>query len=228
MIADKDKLALMLTHRCTRNCPGCANEGKHLLKKDMDLDVIDASLDLAHQKGIEWICLYGGEPSLYSDVMVVAELIKQKGFKCEITTNYDKPDVIEQLDGIVDRIVISCYQNQSEYPHRDNFKSELILNTTLWKDTFKDFEELDRFIDKYSMQFDDLEFQCPTNTSNYCEDSNAFLEELKDKCAKQGEIMLYRGFTLAQGVPNPLKVWPDGSVSSNWLWSVGLPNLLKD
>ena len=46
---------------------------------------------------------------MYPQVVEIAKMIKEEGFYSKIFTNYDFPEVIEQLDGIIDIIRISYY-----------------------------------------------------------------------------------------------------------------------
>ena len=46
---------------------------------------------------------------MHPQVVEIAKMIKEEGFYSKIFTNYDFPEVIEQLDGIIDIIRISYY-----------------------------------------------------------------------------------------------------------------------
>ncbi len=84
--------------------------------------------------------------------------------KLILTTNYSKPDIIKQLDGIIDNFNISFY-NQNILPKQKDFKSDITLNVLLHKKQLNTKDELDNFIDKYK-EYGQLKF----STLSICND----------------------------------------------------------
>ena len=91
-------MSIVTTHKCQLNCPFCVDmHGK--TNEEISIDNV--------------ILLVGGEPTLHSKIVQIAECVKSNGFKCILTTNYQRPDVILRLDGVVDCFNISYYQSKN-------------------------------------------------------------------------------------------------------------------
>ena len=84
-----------LTDRCNLNCVGCWCHsdflGKSKLKKfdDLPYELVKKLIEDLHKLGIKEIMLSGsGEPFMYPRIMDVITLIKKKGIKLNIVTNF--------------------------------------------------------------------------------------------------------------------------------------------
>lgn len=142
-----DYMSIVTTHKCQLNCPFCVDLHE---KNDEEISVesVTNALAFAKAKGIRDILLVGGEPTLHSKIVQIAECVKSNGFKCILTTNYQRPDVIRRLDGIVDCFNISYY-GQHELPKQKWFKSDITLSVLIYKNRFSGKEDFDRFIDTH-------------------------------------------------------------------------------
>ena len=108
----------------------------------------------------------GGEPTLHPQVVEIAKMIKEKGFFTKIFTNYDFPEVIKQLDGIIDIIRISYYGNM-QLPHQKDFKSKITLKLMLTKETFPTIEQLIDFINEHRNDFYDIKIHTLMQNNDY-------------------------------------------------------------
>ena len=72
---------------------------------------------------------------MHPQVVEIAKMIKEEGFYSKIFTNYDFPEVIEQLDGTIDIIRISYY-GPIQLPNQKDFKSKITLKIMLTKENF--------------------------------------------------------------------------------------------
>ena len=82
-----------------------------------------------------------GEPTLHPQVVEIAKMVKEAGFFSKIFTNYDFPEVVKQLDGIIDIIRISYY-GPMQLPNQKDFKSKITLKIMLTKETFPTLQSL--------------------------------------------------------------------------------------
>ena len=222
-----DYVCLVVTHECNRNCQFCIDEYRGR-NEVMTMDIVDKGLKFAKELGAVDILLLGGEATLHPDIVKIAKKVKKAGFNCILTTNYTKPNVVKALDGIVDSFNISYY-NQKELPHKDEFKSDLTLSTIIWDGRFENREDLDRFIDKYSQQFDSLKFSTLSIANEWCEEKQkvSWLDELPNKkdilLFREQLGHIYRGYPierndvlLVEGQQDSYKVFPDGEISDSW------------
>ena len=140
-------MSVVLTHECNMKCPFCIDEYRGRCEYISMTDVLKA-IEFAKEKNIKDILLIGGEPTLHPRVLDIAMYFKKAGFRVIMTTNYTNPEVVKQLDGIVDCFNISYY-NQKELPRQKDFKSDLTINTIIHKKQLSSKIELDAFIEKY-------------------------------------------------------------------------------
>lgn len=144
-----DYLNLIVTHECNLKCPFCVDQyrGESLYISEQD---VKKALDFARDSGhIKDILLIGGEPTLHPYIVEIAKTVKEYGFNCIMTTNYKLPDVVKELDGIVDSFNISYY-SQKTLPKQSEFKSDLTLHTLIHKKQLNTKEKLDAFIALHS------------------------------------------------------------------------------
>ncbi|MFI3307648.1 MAG: radical SAM protein [Mycoplasmatota bacterium] len=181
---NSNKLLIILTKECNRKCKFCIdrpnrNYYKHS-KKFIDLDTVKNILEFAKEKNIKTVALNGGEPTLHPDVVEIAKLVKSYGFELKIFTNYDYPEVIKKLDGIVDIIRVSYY-GPMKLPKQSDFKSKLTVKIMLKKDTFPTIDDLISFINKYRDDFTNIKIHTLMQNNDYSIKSQVdFLEYLNE------------------------------------------------
>ena len=166
-----NKLLIILTKECNRNCPFCIDRPNRNYYKDYNgkyikLETVKDILQFAEENNIKTIALNGGEPTLHPQVVEIAKLIKEKGFFLKIFTNYDFPEVLKKLDGIVDVIRISYY-GPMDLPNQKDFKSKITLKIMLTKQTFPKLEQLIEFIQEHAKDFYDIKIHTLMQNNDY-------------------------------------------------------------
>lgn len=165
-----DKLLIILTKECNRNCAFCIDRPNRKYYKDykpyIDIETVKDILKFAEENNIKTIALNGGEPTLHPKVVEIARMIKEKGFALKIFTNYDFPEVIKKLDGIVDIIRISYY-GPMELPKQQDFKSKITLKIMLTKYTFPTLEQLIEFVQNNADNFYDIKIHTLMQNNDY-------------------------------------------------------------
>jgi len=138
---------LVLTHQCNMKCPFCVDEYRGS-DEYISLENVQRAIDHALHEQLDDVLLIGGEPTLHPQVLLIAQMVKEAGFRVIMTTNYTKPDVVKQLDGIVDCFNISYY-HQKELPKQVDSYSDLTLHTLIHDKFLATHQQLDEFIDKH-------------------------------------------------------------------------------
>lgn len=155
-----DYMSIILTHACQLKCLFCVDIYRtQNIEEEISLENIQKALDFAKLNNIKDILLVGGEPTLHSKIIIIAKMVKNYGFKCVLTTNYQRPDIIKSLDGIIDCFNISYY-GQTKLPKQKDFQSDLTLSVLLYSGRFTK-DEFDKFIDNYK---DDMHLKFSTLT----------------------------------------------------------------
>ena len=93
-------------------------------------------------------------------------MIKESGYFLKIFTNYDFPEVVKQLDGIVDITRISYY-GPMQLPNQKDFKSKITLKIMLTKETFPTLQDLIDFINKHRSDFYDIKIHTLMQNNDY-------------------------------------------------------------
>ena len=170
---------VIVTNQCNRKCPFCIAQ-KNTNKTEntfLQLKNIEKAIEFAKKENIKTIALTGGEPTLHPNIIKIAEMFHVNGFDLALYTNYDFPEIVRKLDGLVNHIFVSYYGQQ--VPKQSDLKKpQLIMTILLLKDYFKSMEDLDKFIENYK---DDaiLLFNVPVNVNDYCEEQTCdFLDEI--------------------------------------------------
>lgn len=193
-------LNVILTNKCNRMCPGCIAKKNTSKTKDtfLSLSNVEKAIEFGKQEGIKTVALTGGEPTLHPNVLKIAKMFRFNGFDVAIYTNYDFPEKVKALDGIVNRVFASYYGQKMPTQSEFSF-SQIIITTLLLKNYFKTITDLDNFIYKYR-QTTSLLFTVPVNVNDYCEENTCdFLDEISKKSylpltLPDGTIMqLYNG-----------------------------------
>lgn len=170
---------VIVTNQCNRKCPFCIAQ-KNTNKTGttyLSLDSIEKAIDFAKNENIKTIALTGGEPTLHPHIIEIAEMFHQNGFDLALYTNYDFPETVKKLDGLVNHIFVSYYGQKM--PKQEELKNtQLIMTILLLKEHFKTIQDLDKFIDTYRKDAI-LLFNVPVNVNDYCEEQTCdFLDEI--------------------------------------------------
>lgn len=196
-IQTKDFMHVMITHRCENHCPFCfdANCGKEV---DITIHNFEKILKVAKEKELKEITFVGGEPTLHPNVIELAKLVKENGFKLIVTTNYSRPEIVKALDKYVDSFNISWY-HQATLPNPKEFTADITLSSLIFKGQLDSKEKLDEFIDKYQDKYI-LKFATLVPYNEWCKKrcNVDFLDNIVDDVERfelfgQIEGMTYRG-----------------------------------
>ena len=221
--------SLVVTHECNKKCPFCIDKYRGNCEY-ISLSNVEKSLIEAKRANVKDILIVGGEPTLHPDIVKIATLIKEKGFRSIMTTNYSKPEIVKQLDGLVDCFNISFY-NQKELPKQSDFTTDITITALIHKKQLSTKKELDDFIDKFKnhghLKFSTLsvcnEWTKANQSVTYLENLNAEKVILFDEI----EGLIYNGFVIKRydKVINDnsfqsLKMHVDGEISRSWFRSL--------
>lgn len=220
-----DYMSIVVTHKCQLNCPFCIDaHGK--TNEEINTYALIKALNFAKDKNIKDILLVGGEPTLHPNIVEIAELVKAKGFRCILTTNYCRPDIVKKLDGIVDCFNISYY-DQLELPKQKDYKSDLTLSVLLWKNRFSP-KEFERFIDEHKEDMH-LKFSTLTICNEWTRERQyvEWLDDLPFECSTIlfDEIVgqIYKGCIIKRydkvintNAVQSYKCHVDGTISQDW------------
>jgi hypothetical protein len=164
---------IVVTHRCNRHCAFCCD--KYVNKYDDIVKIEDVKRYLdwfkehdAKIKKIQDIMILGGEPTMVGIpyLQEICDLIHSyesngHNWKVSLTTNNYSGKQIEQLDGYVDYLNISVYNNQDLLDGKLDYdfkKSELVYAILLSKAAFPTHSSFDDFIDKTREKGCDVKF----------------------------------------------------------------------
>lgn len=144
----QDYMSVVLTHECNRSCSFCIDKyrgnNEYITMKNVEKAIL-----VGKENGIKDILLIGGEPTLHPNVVEISKKFKEASFRTIMTTNYGFPEVVKQLDGIIDCFNISFY-NQKDLPKQSDFISDLTIHALIYKNRLDSKEKIDSFIDTYS------------------------------------------------------------------------------
>lgn len=169
----KENLTLWVTHECNMNCVFCRDSNHKSIKGFMSLSEVENNLKIAKRNEIKTILIGGGEPTLHKNIVDIAKMCKNYGFFTVITTNYTFPDIIKKLDGIVDTINISVYnENIDRIPNQSDFISTLCLKVLIYKGRWDNKSEFDSFIDFYKQKVPNIVFGCMRGHTKWCLEHN--------------------------------------------------------
>jgi len=220
-----DYMNIVLTHECNRRCQFCVDQYRGR-KEYISKSKVEQALGFAKWEGIKDILLTGGEPTLHPDVVEIAQMVYKHGFRVIMTTNYGRPEVVKQLDGIVDCFNVSVY-DQPALPQQSDFVSDLTLHTLIHKLRLGTKQELDEFIDRRG-GMGHLKFSTLSPCNEWCV-RNQHVEYLDDLDARWvvlfNEMLgqVYRGATIKRydkvfrnSAKQSLKCHVDGAITYSW------------
>lgn len=223
---DTDYMIIVTTHECGRNCPFCIDKYRGR-REYISLDNVEVALDYAERLKVRDIFLTGGEPTNHPDIVEIARRVKNRGFNLVMTTNYENPETMKALDGIVDSFNISFY-NQKELPNQSDFKSDITLSTIIWQSRFPTQKDLDDFIDKYEKLYY-LKFSTLNSANDWCVERK-YVDYLNDLPNSEYvyafefyPAQIYRGHIIMRAdlphIENDVRPWimfPDGEITDSW------------
>lgn len=223
---DSDYFIIVTTHECGRRCPFCIDKYRGR-KEYISLDNVEKALDYAETLKVKDIFLTGGEPTKHPDIVEIAKRVKKRNFNLVMTTNYENPDVMKQLDGIVDSFNVSYY-DQKELPDQKDYKSDITLSTIIWQERFLTQKDLDDFIDKFEKKYY-LKFSTLNSANNWCVKRKFvdYLDNLPNaeyvRVFEFYPAQIYRGHVIMRAdLPHiennvrPWKMFPNGEISDSW------------
>lgn len=83
---------------CNFRCPFCHNSELFMGKPEKLMEDEEFFAFLKSRKGLlDGVCVSGGEPTLYKDLPVFLEKIKEMGFLVKLDTNGYRPQVLKEL-----------------------------------------------------------------------------------------------------------------------------------
>lgn len=100
------RVRLLLTYSCNAKCFYCHNEGQAMPEKTLINHVFVKNL--LEMVDIHEIVLSGGEPTMNSDVVNIAKVIRQSGdIRLSITTNGSNTETLCRLGDYLDKVRVS-------------------------------------------------------------------------------------------------------------------------
>ena len=223
---DTDYFIIVTTHECGRKCPFCVDKYRGR-NEYISLGDVERGLDYAKTLNVKDIFLTGGEPTNHPNIVEIAKMAKKRNFNVVMTTNYENPDVMKNLDGIVDSFNVSYYE-QKELPDPKQFESDITLSTIIWQDRFPTLRDLDDFISKFEKQYY-LKFSTLNSANDWCLKRKKvdYLDNLPNaKYIRVFEFypaQIYRGHVIMRAdLPHiennvrPWKIFPNGEISDSW------------
>jgi len=197
---------------CNFKCPYCYNIS--LIKSDeqsssniSEREIFDF---LKTRKGkLDAVCISGGEPTMFEEIVGFAGEIKEMGFQVKIDTNGSNPDMLRKLikSGNVDYVAMDIKNTPEKYPvtigvpdydispikESISYLLSHVVSYEFRTTVVKDFHTKDDLLlmaniikgtDKYFLQgFDGLKETLATNLNAYSE------TEMKELCRCVREIL---------------------------------------
>lgn len=218
-------MSLVVTHACTRKCPFCIDKYRGN-DEYMSLETVGKAIEYGLKNSIKDALIVGGEPTLHPQIAEIVIMLKVAGFRVILTTNYDNPEVIARLDGLVDCFNISYY-NQKDLPSQCDMASDLTIHALIHARQLNTQEKLDKFIDDHQDK-GHLKFSTLTVCNDWTERNRQvdYLDQLEcDWIVLFNEIMgqEYRGTIIKRydrvvnhTAMQSTKVHVDGEISTSW------------
>lgn len=103
---------------CNFRCPFCHNSELFMGKPEKLMEDEEFFAFLKSRKGLlDGVCVSGGEPTLYKDLPVFLEKIKEMGFLVKLDTNGYRPQVLKDLVGnkLVDYVAMDVKNSPATY-----------------------------------------------------------------------------------------------------------------
>jgi pyruvate formate lyase activating enzyme len=113
----------IFTIDCNLRCPFCYNAPLFLENKpkEMSIYLVFKKL-LSRKKFTKYVCITGGEPSVYPDLSDFIRLLHNDGFKVKLDTNGLNPFVLEQCLKYLDYVAMDIKTSIKKYTRLDSRK----------------------------------------------------------------------------------------------------------
>ena len=138
--------AVLFLGRCNFKCGFCSNKElvlQHEKIKSIQFENIKDSLEKSREF-IDGIVITGGEPTIYPDIGILCEEIKNLGFKVKLDTNGSNPDILKELlqKNLVDFVAMDIKTSFENYKEITGSKIALgkIKESILIVSKFPDYE----------------------------------------------------------------------------------------
>lgn len=225
-----DYMNLIVTHECDRRCPFCVDKyvgGAGM----MSLAVVEKALEFGQKEGIRDVLLIGGEPTSHPEIVRIARMVKEAGFRVVMTTNYSRPEVVRELDAVLDCLNVSYYR-QRELPLQKDFRADLTLHTLIHSDQLSTRKLLDEFIDahrenghlKFSTLVAATKWAARRQEVPYLDGLDCTWVVLFNELLGQiyrGAIIKRYDRIINQHAHQSWKCHPDGQITPSWEWHRG-------
>ena len=121
---------------CNFRCGYCYNSDlvfKHLSMPQISDKEIFSFLE-SRTRYLQGVCITGGEPTLYPDLIEFCSKVKKLGYLVKLDTNGTNPELLEKLLKIVDYVAMDIKSSLDKYPdvvgvkvNIDNIKKSISL-----------------------------------------------------------------------------------------------------
>ena len=113
----------VFTIDCNLRCPFCSNAPLFLENKPDEMSIyLVLKILKSRKKFTRYVCITGGEPTIYSDLPEFIRLLYNDGFKIKLDTNGLNPDILEKCLPYLDYIAMDIKTSFKKYPRLDSRK----------------------------------------------------------------------------------------------------------
>ena len=125
----------VFTGGCNLRCPFCHNSSLvHSLGEEIEEEEFFAFLD-SRKSRLEGVCVSGGEPTIYRDLIPFLYRIKELGYLVKLDTNGYRPAALKEAvtSGLVDYVAMDIKNSKESYARTvglENFDIKPILEST--------------------------------------------------------------------------------------------------
>lgn len=130
---------------CDFRCPYCQNRDLVLNYKNMPTIKEEEVLDFLQKKNkwLDGVCITGGEPLLYKDVVGFIKKVKEIGLLVKLDTNGTNPELLKKLINLVDYVAMDIKAPIEEYDNVTRVKvnkEEIQKSVDILKEGKVDYE----------------------------------------------------------------------------------------
>lgn len=114
---------------CNFRCPFCHNGDLVLHSKDMETYEEEEILSFLKKRKnvLEGVCITGGEPTLWEELLGFIRKIKELGYLVKLDTNGSNPEMLTELmdDGLLDYIAMDVKAPSEDYEKLCGVKADM-------------------------------------------------------------------------------------------------------
>ncbi len=111
--------AIIFLGGCNMRCPFCQNSSLVINPSSQPTIPKEEVLDTLYKRRnvLEGVCISGGEPTLYHDLLNFIKEIKDLGYLVKLDTNGTNPSIIKSLvkEGLIDYIAMDIKNSKEKY-----------------------------------------------------------------------------------------------------------------